>query len=289
MRQSLLDRIVRFAAESDAVTALILVGSQARTEIPADEYSDTDLLLIASDADLFTRSDAWLREIGDVHISFTEPTIDGQIERRVLFDGAQDVDFVIMLQEAATRALETGDAAFILSRGYRVLVDKAGLGIPPLPPPAPFKAATEAEFTNTVNDFWYHTVWTAKKLLRKELWTAKFCVDSYMKWKLLWMIEQHAHAISGKPVNTWYGGRFIERWAREDILRDLEHCFAHYEQADMAKALLATMALFRRLAAETAQAAGFPYPAQADAYATEWVQSRLEPLLQAEPAGGDGQ
>jgi len=37
------------------------------------------------------------------------------------------------------------------------------------------------EFLDLINDFWYHTVWTAKKLRRGELWTAQGCSDSYMK------------------------------------------------------------------------------------------------------------
>jgi len=279
MGQSILDAFVRFAKACDKVRALILVGSQARNENPADEYSDTDLILVANDAAYFVRSASWLQEIGTVHISFTEPTIDGQTERRVLFDGAQDVDIVLMEEDAALAALENGGAVSILSRGYRILVNKSGFRIPPQPPAAPFVPAAKEEYLNTVNDFWYHTVWTAKKLLRRELWSAKFCVDSYMKWKLLWMIEQHEHIVRRSGANTWYRGRFIERWAAADILSDLEACFAHFDPADMAKALLATMDLFRRLATEAAQAAGFPYPADADAYAADWVTAHLAFLL----------
>jgi len=61
----------------------------------------------------------------------------------------------------------------------------------PASPPAP------AEFLNAVNDFWYHAVWTAKKLRRGELWIAMSCLDSYMKRRLLQMIEWHARATHG--------------------------------------------------------------------------------------------
>ncbi|HPF86767.1 MAG TPA: aminoglycoside 6-adenylyltransferase [Candidatus Limiplasma sp.] len=279
MQQSLLGRIIQFAAHNDAVSALILVGSRAREENPADAYSDTDLIMVAEDAAYFVASDSWLEEIGNFHISFSEPTVDGQKERRVLFDDAQDVDFVILEKEAAVRALVSGEAAGILANGYRVLVNKTGLQLPPPVPAAVFIPATEADFCNTVNDFWYHTVWTAKKLLRHELWTAKFCVDMYLKWKLLWIIEQYEHTVRRSGRYTWYRGRFIERWAANDILADLQSTFAHYDPADMAKALIQTMALFRRLSVAVAEASGFAYPAHADEYATKWVLSSLAPLI----------
>jgi aminoglycoside 6-adenylyltransferase len=287
MRQTLLDAIIRFAETCDAVTALILIGSQARDENKADEFSDTDLILVVTDAGPFLQSDSWLGEIGGYHVSFTEPTIGGQMERRVLFDGAQDVDFVIVGTDAAAQTLKTGDAQQILSRGYKVLAAKRGFAVPPIPHAirSAFRPAAEAEFGNLVQDFWYHTVWATKKLMRRELWSAKFCVDGYLKQKLLWMIEQHEHLVRHTEQDTWYGGRFIERWADADTLRGLQTAFAHFDPKDIAKALTETMTLFRRLATQVAAACGFIYPAHTDDYATAWVFSRLGPLL--EPKEGE--
>ncbi|MBN1777076.1 MAG: aminoglycoside 6-adenylyltransferase [Clostridiales bacterium] len=278
MQQALLDAITRFAETSDEVIALILIGSQARADRKADAFSDIDLIMVVKDAKPFIRSDSWLNEIGGFHISFTEPTVDGQTERRVLFDGAQDVDFVIMDEDAAMLALRQGDAAGILGQGYRVLVDKRRVALPERAPGTAFAPAAEAEFLNTVHDFWYHTVWTAKKLLRGELWAAKFCADGYMKWKLLWMIQQHERAVRKTGGDTWYAGRFIDFWAADDIRSDLKNTFAHYDRADIAAALQETTKLFRRLAREVAQAQGFAYPSHADDYATAWVLEQLESL-----------
>ncbi|HPJ01658.1 MAG TPA: aminoglycoside 6-adenylyltransferase [Candidatus Limiplasma sp.] len=286
MQPSPLNAIIQFAEASDQVSALILIGSQARTRMKADAFSDIDLIMVVKDADPFIRSDTWLQAIGNVHISFTEHTVDGQMEKRVMFDDAQDVDFVIMNESAALQALKQGDAAAILSRGYRVLVDKLHLAMPQPHPLPIFTPATEPEFTNLVQDFWFHTIWVTKKLLRSEVWAAKFCVDGYMKQRLLWMIEQHEHIVRKSGDDTWYGGRFIDRWAGEDILRDLSQSFAHYDRVDIAQALAKTMLLFRRLAVEVAQNSGFVYPAHADDYAAAWVGSHLAALIQTIPHNG---
>ena len=140
----------------------------------------------------------------------------------------------------------------------------------------PFRSLpAETEFLNIVNDFWYHSVWTAKKLKRGELWTAKFCVDSYMKRMLLAVIEYHAHSVHGKDYDTWHNGRFIEEWAEPRIIEKLAHCFSHYDREDIKNALLSTMDLFRQAAAETAKNFTFRYPHEADEYASRWVKSAL--------------
>ena len=67
-------------------------------------------------------------------------------------------------------------------RGFRWVVDKDGLsrlldGIP-APPSTEFHAE---DLEAVVRDFWYHAIWTAKKLRRGEVWVAKACCDGYLK------------------------------------------------------------------------------------------------------------
>lgn len=52
---------------------------------------------------------------------------------------------------------------------------------------------SESEFLNLTNDFYFHNIWAAKKLLRGELWSAKMCVDAYLKNYLLKMIELYCY------------------------------------------------------------------------------------------------
>jgi len=156
-----------------------------------------------------------------------------------------------------------------------VLFDKDGIvehllqvtQAPPSHPPA------EDEFLNLIHDFWYHAVWTAKKLRRGELWTAQGCSDSYLRWRLLSMIEWHARATNGGEYDTWHGGRFLEQWADDRVVKSLHEAFAHYDERDLWRGLFAMMDLFRWVAVETAAQLEYLYPTSADAHATELVQS----------------
>ena len=268
----IVDKIIRWGKSSDKLEAALMIGSQARDDHGADEYSDMDVLLVVSDPDYFLFSDEWLAEIGTFHVSFIEDTFGGGKERRLLFDGALDVDFIILTKDE-TNAISSSDAAMILKRGYRVLVDKIGMQNT-LPRTAaanqPYAFPTEREYRNLVNDFWYHAVWAAKKLKRGELWTAKDCVDTYMKWKLLSMIECHAHALHGPDYDTWHNGRFLEAWAEGWIIEKLARCFSRYDEDDVSTALLSTMDLYRTLALEVAAKMDFLYQKEADDYVTGW-------------------
>jgi len=275
--QVIVDNFVRWGEACNNLCAALIIGSQARTDHQADEYSDLDIIMIVDNPIYFLSSDQWLRNIGDYHISFVENTIDGGKERRVLFDNALDVDFV-MIPTSNINALNDGDAAKILEHGYHILIDKIGLQakITSLDFVKPtLSLLTEKEFVNIVNDFWYHSVWTTKKLKRGELWTAKFCMDSFMKWKLLSIIEYYAQAVHGADYNTWHSGRFIEEWAEKWIIEKLSLCFSHYNKENIMSALLSTMDLFRAIAIKVAEKLCFQYPKEADEYATAWVTSVL--------------
>ena len=136
---------------------------------------------------------------------------------------------------------------------------------------------TQEEFLALSHDFLYHAVWAAKKLRRGELWIAKACADGYMKQLLLEMIEWHARSELGWDYDTWHGGRFLEEWADPGALDGLREAFAYYDEADVRRALLATMALFRRIGRETAARVGCAYPEEADKCVTTWVVGLLAP------------
>ena len=255
------------------IRAVIAVGSRAREERPADEWSDWDLIVVTDDPERYLLSTGWLEEIGPVWFTFVETTASGiPMERRVLFEGGMDVDFVPVATDTFARAIQEAPLVDILRGGMHVLLDKDGIG-PQLvrAPVASPRRPTQAQFSELVSDFWFHAVWTAKKLRRGELWVAKSCCDGYMKQALLRMIEWHARATNGWNGETWYGGRFLEQWADPHAIEGLRQSYAHYDERDTWRALQGTMDLFRWLAIETAERLSYPYPGAADAHVTQWV------------------
>ncbi len=281
--ETLTQKLVGWAREEAGVRSAFILGSRARTDHPADESSDLDIAILVVDPQRYLSDAEWVKQIGIPWLTFIESTGDGYFyERRVLFEGGYDVDFAFLPVEAMQGVLTgpfAADLANIFQRGVRLILDKDGLAAqiiaaaPQTPLPVP---PSQEEFLNLVNDFWYHAVWTAKKMQRGELWTAKSCCDSYMKWRLLRIVEWHARLQHGQDYDTWHSGRFLEEWADPRLVRGLRPAFSAYDEASLWRALFATMNLFHWLALETAQRLGYPYPSSGEERATELVKKIKE-------------
>jgi aminoglycoside 6-adenylyltransferase len=255
-------RFVTWAQGQQDVRGLLKVGSRARTRAPADSLSDLDLVIITTNPNRYLTETAWFEYLGEVLLTFIEETAVGQgFERRVLYRGSLDVDFSIVPDDTFRQLIASGfpiAVQDIFRRGFRVLIDKdkmlEKLAVVPEGTPSP---PASQDFIQHLNDFLYHAVWTAKKIRRGELWVAKSCCDGYMKRLLLRMMEWHAGTIHGWDYDTWFDGRFLERWADPEVISQLATVFAHYDLDDVKNALLQTVKMHRRLSTETGRRLGY--------------------------------
>lgn len=267
------NNLLELAKKEDNIKAIVAIGSSTRKNVKADEYSDLDMFIITEDTYSWLYGDK-LEQLGDIKISFVEPTLGGGKERRVLFDDALDVDMIILTPEQFEAAIKEGVASWVCNRGYAVLYDVMGfekLLKKYVSTEIGYSELSEEELLNMMNDFYFHIVWSAKKILRGELWSAKMCIDAYLKNYLLKMMEMYS--ASRYNVDVWHDGRFLDRWADEKIKNELKNCFAHYEREDMIEALLATLQLFKRLAKEVAMMKNINYPKEAEEYAARLVKT----------------
>ena len=275
----LLNRFVLWAEDQADIRTVLMIGSRARVDYPADQWSDIDLILSAQNPQPYLEYTEWLKNIGHVWVTHVEPSLAGVSERRVLFEDGFDFDLIFIPENMMSRLLQHEEVARIVRRGVRILVDKDRIMSRitlPLGARPSYEPPTQAQFTNLVNDFWYHTAWTAKKLRRGELWTALMSNNSYMKDLLVRMLEWHTHAVSSENYDTWYAGRFVEQWAALPALEQLGEAFAHYDPTDLKRALLSSIDLFRRVATETAAQLTYTYPYEGDTDVSQWVEALLE-------------
>lgn len=272
---SIKSNLMELARSDDSIKAVIAIGSTTRKDIVADEFSDLDLFIITDN------TESWLRgnnpeKLGNVRISFVEPTLGGGEERRCIYDDSLDVDMIVFTPEQFDAAIKQGVASWVCNRGYKVLYDTMGfetLMAQYIKTEVGSADISETEYKNRVNDFYFHTIWASKKILRGELWSAKMCLDAYLKGHLLRITE--AYTVCKYHTDTWHDGRFLDRWADESIRNELKSCFAHYDREDMIAALKATEKLFTRLAGELADMKGYPFPEDAKACSEAFLRERL--------------
>jgi aminoglycoside 6-adenylyltransferase len=268
--EHILERFLAWARTRQDLRAAIVLGSQARDDRPADEFSDLDLALVSTDPGSYLRETAWLERLGTPLLTFVEGQAVGTgLERRVLFEGDLDVDFAVVGLEEVAGWASGGippEIAAVLARGFRFAVDKDGLeasmGLGSLDPSGAEPPPDGDAFVSLCHDFLYHALWAAKKLRRGELWVAKWCVDGYMKLQLLRMLEWHARVGDGR--DTWHNGRFLESWADPRAMAELPEAFARYDPEEVGLALRKTVEIFRWVAKEVATELGHRYPEGAD-------------------------
>ena len=251
--------VADWAREREDVRAVLLIGSQARSHLPADRWSDLDLGLFADDPAELATDPSWVASFGDPVLTFLEPTAVGeQIERRVLYEDGQDVDFALFPASGWAELVASPEAVSVVARGFRIVYDELGLeeDLAQLPAPADDGPPDAEAFRELSADFWYHALWAARKLRRGEVFVAIECIDAYLKSRLVTLLAWHAKAVD-PTVDTWHRGRFLERWADPGALAALEEAYAKYDVRDVARALWATIDLWDAVEQETARRLGF--------------------------------
>lgn len=267
---------VAWAEERADIRSAIVIGSRARREAPADEWSDLDIILYATDSAVYAANPDWLSALGEVWLPHLNHTFAGEAEWLVLFAGGLKADFIFSTAKGPLQqTINQSPYQVVLRRGVRVLFDKdasdSPLTLPKAwlaPPPDP----TQDEFLALVKRVFLAATRAAKLLKRGELWGAKYQCDTDMKRHLLTMFEWHARATHGSDHDTWYDGRYLDQWADPQALASLPATFAAYDASDLWRALFATLDLFRRLAIETAEQLNYAYPSQAEWHINAWLE-----------------
>ncbi len=253
-------RILAWANARADLLAGVVVGSRARLDGTADQWSDLDLILFTNSPQSYMEDSVWLDEFGDLWAARLYHTGSGYPEWFALYAGGLKVDIVFVpVQPGDRHGLPQMLADFtfqnVFQRGLRVLFDKTGIAgdEPYLPSVKKVPALpTQDEFQNAEAHFWIVAAKAARLVQRNDLWRAKQACDSELKACLLTMLEWHAMAVYGTERDIWYEGRCLADLAEDRAGSALPGTFAAYDQADLKRALLATAALYHRLADEVA-------------------------------------
>jgi aminoglycoside 6-adenylyltransferase len=306
------DRVLAWGKSRKDVRAVMVIGSRARTDHPADEWADVDFAITVKDPQKYMANRRWLADIGETSCCYPDPNPAGATLHTLFRTGIYaDFGFIPTgtIRQATTlvpwiRRLspvldripghplsgvrdqieETGE---YYRRGYRVLLDKDDVAdkffalFPPTTDPA--HPPSSEEFSGVLNEFWFAVAWTAKHLRRGEIWwTIYGGWDLRLHPLLLRIIEWHAKALSGLDVDTWDEGRFLEEWADPKVVAALKGTYPDHDADATWDALFATMKLFRSIATETTERFGFDYLSRAD----EDVSNMVKRLYDGRPSAG---
>lgn len=274
----LFPRALAWMQAQDDIRAALLLGSRAREDGTQDALSDYDLIVYTSDIERYRARGHWYDQLGVVWLCSVEPWRSGWPEHMIIFEGGQKIDFAFAPLDHLRDVVQAQSLPVVEAYGYRIALDKDGLAAqlpPPTFAPPAYTPPSQTEFSEVIEQFWFSVFQAARSLARADLWFALYR-DRALKDTLLIMLEWHAKATRGAAVNTWYRGRWLRKWVDDATLTAVGETCAHFDTADGWRALHATMALFRQLAADTAAHYGFTYPAAVDANISGYVHQLAE-------------
>jgi len=275
-----LDRIASWAQNRDDVNLILLLGSQARADDPADQFSDVDIVLGCLEPRRYLDYGDWIGALDKPLLTFVEPTATGgELERRVLFANGLDVDVSLIAMATLRLWAAEGmppDVLPVIRRGMRAVLDREGLA-PRLSAQAgsspPIAAVpSEGEFAERTHDFLYHCLWTARKAARGELFMALQCLDGPLRKRLFELARISGNLADGTPT-TWYGARMIESRLDAGTLAKLAATCAIHDRTSIVAALNASMDLHASFCREIAKRLAFTYPLDAEASVRRMIAS----------------
>lgn len=271
---------IEFAEIRDDILAAFIIGSRARIDHPADQWSDMDIVFYTTNPDYYLQRQEWLEKIGDVACSFVFQTAGGDPERLNLFPEGRQVDFVIHSAETLRNLVATNTVPGNFHRGVRVIVDKENVSRKIMPShfgPPEGLPVSETAYLQVVNMFWFVSLYISKQLLRGELWTAKMR-DYDLKGLLLQMIEWYEKALFGAEYDTWHAGRFMSEWIDKDTHIALSKSFGRYNVIDSWHALRSTADLFLKLSREVSQKMQYSHPIALETYVSDWLKTKTQSI-----------
>ncbi|TDZ45102.1 aminoglycoside 6-adenylyltransferase [Mycobacteroides franklinii] len=241
-----LERLVGWAAETDAVRAVIVVGSGANGD--PHPLSDRDIELYASDPDDLADDESWWSGLGEVLVVERLEDEDSGYPTLLIYYAGGKLDFTLIPAED----LSTMEH----DRPFQVLLDKDAHAPDPDSVSTPQgELPDEEEFEECVNWGYAAALMCAKAVVRDELWSAKLR-DQDLKEELLRIIEWDHLIRYGTAHDRRYLDAGINSWVDSDIRDELNECWGHLQADDTVRALRHTVDLFARLATRAGTSLG---------------------------------
>jgi aminoglycoside 6-adenylyltransferase len=122
----MLDKIVEWGKKEKSIQALILLGSRASRH-PVDHYSDYDISVFSDSSELYTNSEKWLAQLGNVWVCVKEKIIyEGKTfpTRLVIYEGGIKVDFSFFPTQILNKIVRRNTLPDEYNLGYKILLDK---------------------------------------------------------------------------------------------------------------------------------------------------------------------
>jgi aminoglycoside 6-adenylyltransferase len=277
--QVIIDRLIDWANKKEDIRALILTSSRTNPDSPIDEFSDYDVIVVATDIQPYFNDESWLEDFGKVLVVYRDPV---QTEfgfkrfiRVVQYEDGLKIDFTLcpvgLLKRVALEPKPHGH----LDDGYMVILDKDGLTdsmaaptyqvfVPTVP--------TAAEYHTCVEHFFVNAPYVAKYIRRGDLFPLNSMLYIMRDERLRLMLEWRVEIDHNWSLKKGFYGKRLVKYLAPEIVQELEATFTGPGEDAYWKALFRIVNLFRKVAREIGERLGYTYPEDLDERVVKYVQ-----------------
>ncbi|MBL8016228.1 MAG: aminoglycoside 6-adenylyltransferase [Ignavibacteria bacterium] len=257
--------ILKTAEADPRIRAVVLNGSRANPNAPADKFRDFDIVYYVNNIDSFTCDHSWI----DV---FGERLIMQLPDEMELYPGDPDKHTsgftYLMLFKEGNRIDLTLYPADKLNENYRpeslsiVWLDKDSMFTRTAPPSDidhRVKKPGVKLFADTCNEFWWVCTYAAKALARGEIIYAREVTETIIRPMFMRVIDWYVGTETDFSVSTGKGGKFLQKYLPPDLYDKLLQTYPDADIERSKHSLLFMTELFASLAKHTAEKLGYRY------------------------------
>lgn len=264
----MLDLILQ-TAKTLQVKAVAMSGSRINPKAPKDEFQDYDVVYIVDYLDNLTSDLSWLDLFGKRLIE-QHVLLDQRHLYLMLFEDGNRIDLTLCPKEHIKEWVDS-------EAGFTVLEDPEHLFEPYSQKLERFwmSPASETDFKNSCNEFWWVSAYVVKGICRKQVIYATdhlygICQQELLK-VLAWLVASDRGAVDiGK--NYKYLFKYLPTEKEKEISALLD--FSSVEK--LTQSLFATMELFHQEAQFLAHKMGFDYDMEVAEKMIQYAEERLK-------------
>ncbi|MBF9664556.1 aminoglycoside 6-adenylyltransferase [Streptococcus pseudopneumoniae] len=264
----MLDLILQ-TAKTLQVKAIAMSGSRTNQKVQTDEFQDYDVVYIVDDLDNLTSDLSWLDQFGKRLIE-QHVQLDHRRLYLMLFEDGNRIDLTLCPKEHIQEWVDS-------EAGFTVLEDKKGLFESYSPSPKRFwiHPATETDFKNSCNEFWWVSAYVVKGICRKQVFYATDHLYGICQQELLKILAWQVASYKG-TVDVGKNYKHLFNYLPAEQKKEFSDLLDFSSIDKITQSLLTTMQLFHREAQRLAQKLGFDYDKEVAEKMIEYAEERVK-------------
>lgn len=264
----MLDVILK-TAETLQVKAVAMSGSRTNQNAPKDEFQDYDVVYVVDDLDNLTSDLSWLDYFGK-RIIEQEVVLDHRRLYLMLFEDGNRIDLTLCPKDHIQEWVDS-EAEFI------VLEDKKGLFEYYSPSPQRFwmSPASETDFENSCNEFWWVSAYVVKGIHRNHLVYATDHLYGICQQEFLKILAWQVASARGK-VDIGKNYKYLFQYLPAEKEKEFSNLLDFSSIDKIIQSLFATMELFHQEAQFLAHKMGFDYDMEVAEKMIQYAEERVK-------------